>query len=185
MISTNDFKNGISIIIGGTLYQIVEFQHIKPGKGGAFVRTKLKNMQTKAVIDMTFRAGEKLEQAYIENKKIQYLYHSGSTYYFMDTESFEEVTIPQDIIGEDEKFLKDGMVVTSVWHKHDIIEVALPNFIVFKVEHTEPGVRGDTAKAAYKPATLDTGAVVQVPLFINTGDMIRVDTRDGSYIERA
>lgn len=185
MISTNDFKNGISIVIDSTLYQIVDFQHIKPGKGGAFVRTRLKNMRTKAVIDRTFRAGEKVEDAYIENKKIQYLYHSGSTYYFMDTETFEEVTIGQDVIGDDKRFLKDGVTVGSLWHKHHLIEVTLPNFVVFKVEHTEPGIRGDTAKGSYKPATLETGAVVQVPLFINKGDKIRVDTRSGSYVERA
>ncbi|MFH1868317.1 MAG: elongation factor P [Candidatus Omnitrophota bacterium] len=185
MISTNEFKNGISIILDDTVYQIISFQHIKPGKGGAFVRTKLKAMLSKAVIDRTFRAGEKVEQAYIENKKIQYLYFGGNTYFFMDTETFEEVTISQDVIGGDKKFLKDGMVVSSVWHKHDVIEVILPTFIVFTVKHTEPGIRGDTAKSACKPATLDTGATVQVPLFVNAGDKIKVDTRSGEYVERA
>ena len=185
MISTNDFKNGISIVIDGTLFQIVEFQHIKPGKGGAFVRTKLRNMRNKAVIDKTFRAGEKIQDAFIETKRIQYMYNSGDTYFFMDTESFEELHVAKNLLAGKEIFLKDGMEITACFHKHDIIELTLPVFIVSKVIHTEPGIKGDTAKASYKPATVATGAVVQVPLFVDTNDDIKIDTRTGEYVERA
>jgi len=185
MINTSDFKNGISIILGGVLFQIIEFQHIKPGKGGAFVRTKLKNMRTKAVIDKTFRAGEKVEDAYVNTKKIQHTYSSGSSFFFMDSETYEEVTIPGSVIGEDKKFLKEGLEITSLWHKDKIVDISLPPSVIFKIEHTEPGIKGDTAKAAFKPATIETGAVVLVPLFVNTGDKIRVDTRTGNYLERA
>jgi elongation factor P len=185
MISTADFKNGISIILDGVLYQIIEFQHIKPGKGGAFVRTKIKNMRTRAVIDKTFRAGEKVEDAFVETKKIQYTYNSGDTYFFMDLDTYEELPIPLSLLGDDKKFLKEGMEITAQYHKGNIINATLPISVVLKVGHTEPGIKGDTAKAAFKPATLETGAVVQVPLFVNTGDSIKVDTRTGTYIERA
>ncbi|NQT89858.1 MAG: elongation factor P [Candidatus Omnitrophica bacterium] len=184
MISTNDFKNGISIVSGGVLYQVVSFQHIKPGKGGAFVRTKLKNMRTKAVVDKTFRAGEKVEDAFIDTKKIQYMYHSGSSYHFMDTNTYEELSVPQELIGDNKKFLKEGMELTVLYHKGSIIDINLPLFVNAKVTHTEPGAKGDTAKAAFKPATLETGAVVQVPIFVNTGNTIKVDTRTGAYVER-
>ncbi len=185
MINTSDFKNGISIILGGVLFQIIEFQHIKPGKGGAFVRTKLKNMRTKAVIDKTFRAGEKVEGAYVNTKKIQHTYNSGASFFFMDSETYEEVVLPGSIIGDDKKFLKEGLEIVSLWHKDKIVDISLPPSVIFKIEHTEPGIKGDTAKAAFKPATIETGAVVSVPLFVNTGDKIRVDTRTGNYLERA
>jgi len=185
MIDTSDFKNGISIVLDSALFQIIEFQHIKPGKGGAFVRTKLKNMRTKAVVDKTFRAGEKVEDAFIETRKIQYTYNSGNTYHFMDSETYEEVALSDSVVGTNSKFLKEGTEITSIWHKNQIIDISLPTAIVLKVEHTEPGVKGDTAKQANKPATLETGAIVQVPLFVNTGDSIKVDTRTGEYLERA
>jgi elongation factor P len=185
MINTGDFKNGISIILGGVLFQIIEFQHIKPGKGGAFVRTKLKNMRTKAVIDKTFRAGEKVEDAYVNTKKIQHTYHSGGSFFFMDSETYEEVVIPGSVIGDDKKFLKEGLEITSLWHKDKIVDISLPSSVIFKIEHTEPGIKGDTAKAAFKPAAIETGAIVLVPLFVNTGDKIKVDTRTGNYLERA
>jgi elongation factor P len=185
MITTADFKNGISIVIDGTLYQIIGFQHIKPGKGGAFVRTKLKNMYTKAIIDKTFRAGERVEDAYISTKKIQYTYNSGDTYHFMDMDTYEEINIPENVVGKGKNFLKEGMEITSLWHDNSIIEISLPTFIVLKVEHAEPGFKGDTAKASFKPARLETGAKVQVPLFVNTGDKIKLDTRTGEYVERA
>ena len=185
MISTSDFKNGIAIVLDGVLYQIIEFQHIKPGKGGAFVRTKLKNLRTKAVLDKTFRAGEKMEDAWINTKKIQYTYKSGNVYFFMDSQNYEEVSIPEDIVGDNKKFLKEGLEISSLWHKDQIIDVILPASVVFKIEHTEPGIKGDTAKAAFKPATIETGAVVQVPLFVNSGDSIKVDTRTCEYLERA
>ncbi len=185
MIDTSDFKNGISIVLDGTLFQIVEFQHIKPGKGGAFVRTKLRNMRTKAVIDKTFRAGEKVEDAYITTKRLQYTYNSGNTFFFMDSETYEEVAIGEAVIKDSAKFLKEGIEITSLWHNHEVIDINLPPSVVCKIKHTEPGVKGDTAKAAFKPATLETGAVVTVPLFVNTGDKIKVDTRTGAYLERA
>jgi len=184
MINTSDFKNGISIILDNTLYQIIEFQHIKPGKGGAFVRTKLKNMRTKAVIDKTFRAGEKVEDAYISMRKIQYTYHSGKTFFFMDSETYEEAAIDESVIKDGVKFLKEGLEISSLWHKDKVIDIILPASVVFKIKHTEPGIKGDTAKAAFKPATLETGTVVTVPLFVNTNDSIRVDTRTGAYLER-
>ena len=185
MIATSDFKNGISIILDGILFQIVEFQHIKPGKGGAFVRTKLKNMRTKAVLDKTFRAGEKVEDAYVNTKKIQYTYNSGNSFFFMDSETYEEVLIPESVIGNDKKFLKEGLEITSLWHIDRIVDISLPPAVVFKIEHTEPGIKGDTAKAAFKPADIETGAVVLVPIFVNPGDSIKVDTRTGNYLERA
>lgn len=185
MIDTSDFKNGISIILDNTLYQIIGFQHIKPGKGGAFVRTKLKNMRTKAVIDRTFRAGEKVEDAYIKTRKMQYTYHSGRTFFFMDSETYEEVAIDESVIKEDARFLKEGLEISSLWHKDKVIDINLPSSAVFKVKHTEPGIKGDTAKAAFKPAALETGAVITVPLFVNINDSIRVDTRTGTYLERA
>jgi len=185
MIDTSDFKNGISIVVDSILYQIIEFQHIKPGKGGAFVRTKLKNMRNKTVVDKTFRAGEKVEEAFIETKKIQYTYNSEGSYFFMDSQTYEEIVIAASVLGESKRFLKEGMEIASLWYKHSIIDITLPIFIKLKVKHTEPGVRGDTAKQANKPATLETGAVVQVPLFVNTGNTIKVDTRTGEYVERA
>jgi len=185
MIDTSDFKNGISIVLDSALFQIIEFQHIKPGKGGAFVRTKLKNMRTKAVVDKTFRAGEKVEDAFIETKKMQYTYSSGNNYFFMDSETFDEISMPDTVLGDNKKFLKEGMELTSLWHKTQVIDVNLPAAVVLKVDSTEPGVRGDTAKQANKPAKLETGAIVQVPLFVNTGDSIKVSTRTGEYLERA
>jgi elongation factor P len=185
MIDTSDFKNGIAIVIDNALYQIVEFQHIKPGKGGAFVRTKLKNLRTKAVLDRTFRAGEKVQEAWITTKKIQYTYKAGSVYYFMDSQDYEEVSINESVLGNNVKFLKEGLEISSLWHNEDIVDVTLPPAVIFKIDNTEPGIKGDTAKAAFKPAVIETGAVVQVPLFVNSGDSIKVDTRTGEYIERA
>jgi len=185
VIDTSDFKNGISIVVDGTLYQIIEFQHIKPGKGGAFVRTKLKNMRNKSIVDKTFRAGEKVEDAYIDNKRLQYTYNSGDTYFFMDTESYEEAAISIDVLEEKKNFLKEGMEISALYHKSSLIDINLPVSIELKVEHTDPGLKGDTVGSASKPATMETGVIVQVPLFINTGDVIKVDTRTGKYIERA
>jgi elongation factor P len=185
VIDTSDFRNGIAIVLDGVLYQIIEFQHIKPGKGGAFVRTKLKNLRTKAVIDRTFRAGEKVEDAWITTKKIQYTYRSGDVYFFMDSQDYDEVSIPESVLGDGKKFLKEGLEISSLWHKDQIVDVTLPPSVILKVEHTEPGIKGDTAKAAFKPATMETGVVVQVPLFVNPGSNIKVDTRSGQYLERA
>jgi len=185
MASTADFRNGLCIEYNNDLYTIVEFQHVKPGKGGAFVRTKLKNMRTKAVIDRTFRAGEKVEDAYVNTRKIQYTYKTDTSFFFMDSQTYEEVTIPESVIGDDKKFLKEGLEITSLWQKDSIVDINLPPSVIFKIIHTEPGIKGDTAKAAFKPADIETGAVVLVPIFVNPGDSIKVDTRTGNYLERA
>ncbi len=185
MIDTSDFRNGMSIILDNVIYQIVEFQHVKPGKGGAFVRTRLKNLLTGNTLDKTFRAGEKMEQAVLDRKKMTYLYDQGETYVFMDQESFDQVEVPAAAIGPQVKYLKDNTEVEVCTHKDKILTVELPFAMEFEVVETDPGLRGDTASGGSKPATLETGAVVNVPLFINVGERIRVDTRTDNYIERA
>jgi elongation factor P len=186
MISTNEFKTGLSLILDGQLYIIVEYQHVKPGKGGAFVRTKLKNLKLGTVLDRTFRAGEKIEEAFIEDRKYQFLYCSGQIYHFLDQETFEEVMVSKEEVGESNvKFLKEGMMITASLYKDKLVTISLPTFIELKVDQTEPGLRGDTAKGGTKLAKLETGAVIQVPLFINTGDIVKIDTRSGEYVERA
>jgi len=184
MISTNQFKNGLTILHEGKIFQIIEFQHIKPGKGGAFVRTKLRNLKNNTVIDRTFKAGQKFDTAYVEQRKIQYLYNSGDTYFFMNTENFEQINIDKSALGSAVNFLKEGLEITASYCKGKLIDVSLPTSVELRIEHTEAGVRGDTAKATYKPATLETGAVIQVPLFIKPQDLIKVDTRTGKYTGR-
>lgn len=183
-MDTSDFRNGLSIIQDNEIYTIVEFQHVKPGKGGAFVRTKLRNARTGAVIEKTFRAGERMEQARLERRTMQYLYHQDDDYYLMDKDTFEQISVPRSLIGEPVKYLKDGMDVTVVDHNGNIISVEVPFFVELEVTMTEPGVRGDTAAGGSKPATLETGAVIQVPFFINIGDRVKVDTRTDTYLER-
>ena len=184
MIDTSDFRTGLSIILDNVIYSIVDFQHVKPGKGGAFVRTKLKNVETGAVIDKTFRAGEKMEQAILERFPMQYSYEQDGDYYFMDTESYEMMPVPKDKIGDGVKYLKDGLEVTALKHDSSIINMELPFTVELEVSETDPGVRGDTASGGSKPATLETGAVVQVPFFIKVGDRVKVDTRTDEYLER-
>ena len=184
MISTNDFRTGVKIEVDGELYSVIEFQHVKPGKGAAFVRTKLRNLRTGAVIERTFRAGEKVPQVRVERREMQYLYNDGENYVFMDTSNFEQLSLSRDKLEEQARFLKDDMLVYILLYEGETIGVELPNFVDLKVVQTEPGVRGDTATGGSKPATLETGAVVQVPLFIEEGDVIRIDTRTGEYIER-
>lgn len=184
MISTNQFKNGMTIYIDDTIFQIVEFQHVKPGKGGAFVRTKLRNFKTGAVIDRTFRAGEKFEQAMVSRRPMQYLYNDGSDYVFMDTETYEQVSVAASFLEEEVKFLKENMNVLVAMHEGQPIGVEMPITVELDVTHTEPGIKGDTASGGTKPATLETGALIQVPLFIQTGDKVKVDTRTGEYITR-
>lgn len=184
MIDTSDFRNGLSFILDNNIFQIIEFQHVKPGKGGAFVRTRLKNLNTGATIDKTFRAGEKMEQAILERKKMSFLYNQGDEYVFMDMESFDQITIPASVIGPQVKYLKDNTEVEVLSHNEKVLGVDLPMAMEFEVKETDPGLRGDTASGGSKPATLETGAVVNVPLFVNIGDKIRVDTRTDSYIER-
>lgn len=183
-ITTAQFKNGITIDIDGTLYQIVDFQHVKPGKGGAFVRTKLKNFKTGAVIDKTFRAGEKVEQAIVNRRPMQYLYNDGSDYVFMDTETYEQISIPASSLEYERKFLKENMNVLVAVHEGQSIGVDLPTAVELEVTQTDPGLKGDTASGGTKPATLETGLVLQVPLFINVGDVVKVDTRTGEYLTR-
>ncbi len=185
MISTSDFKNGLSIELDQDLYTIVEFQHVKPGKGGAFVRTKLKNIQTGAVLDRTFRAGEKFEQAIIDRKDMQYLYNDGHNYYFMDKDTFEQVLVNIDMIGDYADILKEGNDVQITFWNNKVIGIELPASISLEVIKTMPGAKGNTVSGALKPATLETGAEVQVPLFVKEGDIIKISTKDKKYQERA
>ncbi len=184
MISTNEFRTGITVEIDGELYQIIDFQHVKPGKGAAFVRTKLKNLLSGSTVEKTFRAGEKIAKAHVERKQMQYLYNDGDLYHFMDTDTFEQLPIGKDVVEDEKKFLKDNMVLDIAMHGSTIIGLELPNFVELEVTETEPGIKGDTATGATKNATVETGAIVQVPLFINVGDVLRVDTRSGGYMTR-
>ncbi len=185
MASTADFRNGMVIDLEGNLYQIVYFQHVKPGKGGAFVRTKLKNVTSRAVIDRTFRAGERMDEVRLERRSLQYLYNTGDIYYFMDLDTFEQHPLGASRVEQQSKFLRESTTVDALFHDGRILLIELPNFIELEVTETDPGMRGDTATGGTKPATLETGAVVQVPLFVSVGDRIRVDTRTEQYLARA
>ena len=184
MISTSDFKRGLTIELKGEIYSIVDFLHVKPGKGGAFVRTKLKNIKTSLVVDKTFRAGEKMEQAIIDRKTMQYLYNDGGSYYFMNKENYEQIALSKEQVNDIKEFLKEGNDVEIIFCKGDMIGAELPNFLNLKITKTMPGVKGNTVSGALKPATLETGAIIQVPLFIKEGDIIKIDTREKKYIER-
>jgi len=184
LISTNDLKTGVTVELDGEVYMIVDFQHVKPGKGAAFVRTKIKNVKTGQTFERTFRAGEKLNRAIIERKTMQHLYSSENVFYFMDTQTYEQIPLNADQLGDATKWLKENIEVMVMFYEGIAIGVELPTFVELEVTHTEPGFKGDTATGGSKPATLETGAVVQVPLFINTGDVIRVDTRTGEYLSR-
>ena len=184
MISTNQFKNGMTIALSGEVYFIVSFQHVKPGKGGAFVRTRLKNLKSGNVLEKTFRAGEKVEQAFLEEKKIQFLYRQGNTYHFMDQKNFEEVELTRERLGQKLRFLKENMLLSMVICDGAIIGINLPNFVSLKIKEATSGARGDTVKAASKKAVLETGARMDVPLFVNKGDTIKIDTRSGTYVSR-
>jgi len=183
-ISTADFKTGLTIEFEGKVYQILEFQHVKPGKGGAFVRSRLRNLQTGSTLERTWRAGESMEQALVERRNVEFLYRDGEDFHFMDMEDFEQLSLSAAQVGEKAKFLKDNTPVMLVTWKNNVLEVETPQTMEFKITQTDPGLRGDTAQGGSKPATLETGAVVTVPLFVNEGEMIRVDTRSGLYIER-
>lgn len=185
MASTAEFKNGLTIELDGDVFQIIEFQHVKPGKGGAFVRTRLRKFSTGQVIDKTFRAGEKVEIARVDRRPLQFLYKSDDEYVFMDNESFDQMSLSKNQIGPQVKFLQDNLEVTVASYDGRILGVDLPDTIEVSVVQTDPGLKGDTASGGSKPATIETGAVVTVPLFINEGDRIRVDTRSEKYIERA
>ena len=183
-VSTNNLKNGMAISYDGKTWVIVEFQHVKPGKGGAFVRTKLKEIKSGRVVDITFRGGEKLEDVRLESKNVQYLYNDGDTYHFMDTDSYEQFELQKDFIGDNAKWLKENDMATIQIAGGEMIGVEPPMFVELEIVETDPGFKGDTVQGGTKPATLETGAVVQVPLFLNSGEKIRVDTRDGRYVTR-
>jgi elongation factor P len=184
-VSTNDLRNGMSLDLPEGLFNVVEFQHVKPGKGGAFVRTKLKNVRSGAVIERTYRADEKLEQAIIDKRDMQFLYRDGADFVFMDTTSYEQMTATPASLGDAPNYLKEGDEANLQMYDGEIVGVDLPASVELKVAETEPGLQGDRVSGARKPATLQTGLVVQVPLFVNTGDVIKVDTRSGEYLTRA
>jgi elongation factor P len=184
-ISTNDLKNGMALDLPEGLVNVVEFQHVKPGKGGAFVRTKLKNVRTGAVIDRTFRADEKVTLATIDKREMQFLYREGPDYVFMDNESYDQLHVPSDSIGDAVNFLKEGDTAVLPMYKDEIVGVELPAAVELVVTDTEPGMQGDRVSGARKAATLETGLVVQVPLFVNIGDRVKVDTRSSDYLSRA
>ena len=184
-VSTNDLKNGMTLDLPEGLFSVVEFQHVKPGKGGAFVRTKLKNVRTGAVIDRTFRADEKVTLAVIDKREMQFLYREGSDYVFMDNENYDQLQVPADSIGDAINFLKEGDTAVLPMYKSEIVGVELPAAVELEVTDTEPGMQGDRVSGARKAATLETGLVVQVPLFVNVGDRVKVDTRSSDYLSRA
>jgi elongation factor P len=184
-ITTNDLKNGMTLDLPEGLFQVVEFQHVKPGKGGAFVRTTLKNVRTGAVLDKTFRAAEKVEQAVVEKREMNFLYRDGDDFVFMDNTTYDQLTVPPSAIGDAANYIVDGSTVVLQLYRDEIVGTDMAASVELTVADTEPGVQGDRVSGAKKPAKLETGAVVQVPLFINPGDRIKVDTRSGEYITRA
>lgn len=183
-VTTNNLKNGMAIIYDGKMWTIVDFQHVKPGKGGAFVRTKLKEIKSGRVVDITFRAGEKLEDVHVETKRMQYLYSDGDTYHFMDMGSYEQIELNADFIGDKARWLKENDEAEVLVAGGEMIGIEPPMFVELEVTETDPGFKGDTVQGGTKPATLETGAVVQVPMFVETGETLRVDTRDGRYVTR-
>ena len=185
MITAGDFRNGVTFELDGKVVQVVEFQHVKPGKGAAFVRTKYKNVITGAVVEQSFNPTAKFPTAFIERKDMQYSYNDGDLYYFMDLETYEQVPISEDKLGDNFKFVKEEMICKVLSYKGKVFGVEPPNFVELQVTQTDPGFKGDTATNATKPATLETGAEIRVPLFIDEGEMIRIDTRTGEYMERA
>ena len=185
MISAGDFKNGITLEMEGNIYQIIEFQHVKPGKGAAFVRTKLKNIVNGGAVEKTFRPTEKFQLAHIDRVDMQYLYNDGDLYHFMNTESFEQIALNEDQIGDTLKFVKENEMVKICSHKNNVFAIEPPLFVELEITETEPGFKGDTAQGATKPAVVETGATVYVPLFIEQGDKIKIDTRTGDYLSRA
>ena len=186
MANVNNLKKGMALIVEGNIYLVVEFQHVKPGKGGAFVRTKLKNARTGQVVERTFRGGENVEDAFLEDKTLEFLYKDSSDFVFMDHSTYEQVHLSEDVIGEAKDFLKENVEVKGRFYEHELIQLKLPQTIQLKVTYTEPGFKGDTSSGnATKPATLETGAQIQVPLFVNEGDVIEITTEDFSYLKRA
>lgn len=185
MISAGDFRNGVTFDMDGNVMQIVEFQHVKPGKGAAFVRTKIRNVVTGSVVERTFNPSDKYPTAFVERREMQYLYSEGNLYYFMDNETYEQEPIDASKLGDSFQFVKENMQVKVLSYKGNVFGVEPPNFVELEVTETDPGFKGDTATNATKPAKLETGAEIRVPLFIDQGDRIRIDTRTGEYMERA
>ncbi|HIT06984.1 MAG TPA: elongation factor P [Candidatus Scybalocola faecipullorum] len=184
MVSAGDFRNGLTIEYEGNVYQVIEFQHVKPGKGAAFVRTKLRNIKNGGVVEKTFRPTEKCPQAHIDRADMQYLYSDGDLYYFMDVETYDQIALNEEAIGDALKFVKENEMVKMLSHNGEVFSVEPPLFVELEITDTEPGFKGDTATGATKPATVETGAQVNVPLFVNTGDKIKIDTRTGEYLSR-
>lgn len=185
MISTNEFRTGTTVVIDNDAWQVIEFQHVKPGKGAAFVRAKMRNLRTGAVVERTFNAGEKMPKAHIDRRDMQYLYENDGNLVFMDNESFEQTELTKEQMGNAINFLKENMNISIMIFSGTVLGVELPNTVELTVAETDPGIRGDTATGGNKPAKMETGYVVKVPLFINEGDVLRIDTRSGDYIERA
>ena len=185
MVTAGDFRNGVTFEMDGNVYSIIEFQHVKPGKGAAFVRTKIRNVISGAVTEKTFNPNDKYPTAFIERKDMEYLYNDGDLYYFMDSETYEQLPISPNVLGDNFRFVKENMVCKVLSYKGNVFGIEPPNFVELQVTETKPGVKGDTATNVTKPATLETGAEIKVPIFINEGEMIRVDTRTGEYMERA
>ena len=184
MISAGDFKNGITVEIDGNIYQILEFQHVKPGKGAAFVRTKLKNIISVGAVERTFRPTEKFPKAHIDRKDMQYLYQDGDLYNFMDVETYDQIALNADVVGDALKFVKENETVKICSHNGNVFSVEPPLFVELEITETEPGFKGDTAQGATKPAVVETGATVMVPLFVEQGDVLKIDTRTGEYLSR-
>ena len=184
MISAGDFKNGVTVEIDGNIYQILEFQHVKPGKGAAFVRTKLKNIISGGVVEKTFRPTEKFPKAHIDRKDMQYLHRDGDLFIFMDVETYDQIALNEDVVGDSLKFVKENEVVKICSHNGNVFSVEPPLFVELAITETEPGFKGDTAQGATKPATVETGAIVMVPLFVEQGDVLKIDTRSGEYLSR-
>jgi elongation factor P len=184
MISASEFRNGVTVELDGEIYTIIDFQHVKPGKGAAFVRSSLKNLISGGIVERTFRPSEKMSRAHIDRKDMQYLYNDGSLYYFMDVESFEQIEIDQSDIGDTLRFVKENEMVKILSHNSKIFGIEPPTFVELAVTDTEPGFKGDTAQGTTKPATVETGAQVKVPLFVSVGEVVKIDTRTGEYLGR-
>ena len=184
MISAGEFRNGVTFEMDGKIFQVVEFQHVKPGKGAAFVRTKLKNIVTGSVIERTFNPTDKMAKAHIETKEMQYLYNDGVDYHFMDPNTYDQIALNAEVVGDTSQWLKENDVCQLLYADDDLMGVNPPMFIEVQITQTDPGFKGDTVQGSTKPATIETGAVVQVPMYLNEGEMIKVDTRDGKFVSR-
>jgi elongation factor P len=184
-LEINQLKTGVTIDLDNQAFVVISVDHVKPGKGAAFARTKLKNLKLGTVIERTFRSDDKIQEAFIEARELQYSYNSGDVYHFLDQETFEDFSIEKEKLGDAVKFLKDNLVASVFFYNKEMVNISLPNAVNYKIIHTEPGFKGDTTKSSGKPATIETGAIIQVPLFVNIGDVIKIDTRTGEYLGRA